>query len=131
MSRVILLSKDKDKRYCVEKNIEDKGTFIFDTDRELEVYDVLKKGDKFYSVGRKEKLSNVVGVDEIEFELNPETTIATDFTCPYCHHVDYDGWEKSEGETYCGSCGSTVNYNYKNENFVVEPVFPSSIIVIE
>lgn len=43
MSRVILLSKDKDKRYCVEKNIEDKGTFIFDTDRELEVYDVLKK----------------------------------------------------------------------------------------
>ena len=129
MSRVILLSKDN-KRYD-EKFIKDKGKFIFYTDRELEVYDVIKNGDKFYSVGQKEKVSNTVGVDEIEFELNPKTTVEKDFTCPYCHHIDYDGWEKSEGETYCGSCGSTVNYNYQNDNFVVEPVFPSSIIVIK
>lgn len=129
MSRVILLSKDN-KRHN-GKFIKDKGKFIFNTNRELEVYDVVKKDDKFYSVVRKEKISNTVGVDEIEFELNPETTIATDFTCPYCHHVDYDGWEKTEGETYCGNCGSTVNYNYQNDNYVVEPVFPSSIIVIE
>lgn len=129
MSRVILLNKDN-KRYD-EKFIKDKGEFLFYTNRELEVYDVIKNADKFYSVGQKEKVSNTVGVDEIEFELSLKTTIATDFTCPYCHHVDYDGWEKSEGETYCSSCGSTVNYNYQNENFVVEPVFPTSIIVIK
>lgn len=129
MSRVILLSKDN-KRYD-GKFIKDKGEFIFNTDRELEVYDVVKKGNKFYSVSTKEKISNTVGVDEIEFELNPKIVVNKYFTCPYCQHIDYDGWEKSEGETYCGNCGSTVNYNYKNEDYIVEPIFPSSIIVIE
>ena len=92
---------------------------------------IIKKGNKFYSVGIKEFITDTVGVDEIKFEINPGKTIESDFTCPYCKNIDYDVLEKSEGEIYCGNCGSTVNLSYDDGNFIAEPVFPSSIIIVK
>lgn len=129
MSKVILLSKNKDIRLNKKLEIKERGELIFETERELEVYDLIKKNDDFYSVCIKEKCTDTVGVNKINFELNPDETIEQDFTCPYCKNVDYDGFEKTDGETYCGSCGSTVELDYYNGNYNVKPVFPTSIII--
>ena len=131
MSKVILLSGDKDNRFEYSKSIEEKGIFIFEAKRELGIYDIVKRGNKFYSVGIKEFTTDTVGVDEIKFEINPGKTIESDFTCPYCKNIDYDVLEKSEREIYCGNCGSTVNLSYDDGNFIAEPAFPSSIIIVE
>ena len=131
MSKVILLSRNKVSRFEYKNSIEERGEFIFETKRELGIYDIIKKGNKFYSVGIKEFITDTVGVDEIKFEINPGKTIESDFTCPYCKNIDYDVLEKSEGEIYCGNCGSTVNLNYDDGNFIAEPVFPSSIIIVK
>ncbi len=128
MSKVILLSKNEDIRHNIELKTEERGELIFETERELEVYDIIKKDNNFYLVCIKNYESGCVGVDKIDFELNPDETIEQDFTCPYCKHVDYDGFEKSDGETYCGSCGSTVELDYYHGNYNVKPVFPTSIV---
>jgi len=130
MSKVVLLSKNKDIRHNIELKTEERGEVIFETERDLEVYDLIRNSGDFYSVCNKELGTDTVGVDKIDFELNPDETIEQDFTCPYCKHVDYDGFEKSDGETYCGSCGSTVELDYYHGNYNVKPVFPTSIIVI-
>ena len=84
MSKVILLSRNKVSRFEYKNSIEERGEFIFETKRELGIYDIIKKGNKFYSVGIKEFITDTVGVDEIKFEINPGKTIESDFTCPYC-----------------------------------------------
>lgn len=131
MSKVILLSKNKDIRHNLDLDIEERGEYIFETKRTLDVYDLIKKNDDFYSVCSKNIGKDVVGVDKVEFEINPDETIEEEFTCPYCKKIDYDAFEKSDGETYCGSCGSTVELDYYHGNYNVKPIFPTSIIVIK
>ncbi len=131
MSKVILLSKNKDIRHNLDLDIEERGEYIFETKRTLDVYDLIKKNDDFYSVCSKNIGKDVVGVDKVEFEINPDETIEDEFTCPYCKEIDYDAFEKSDGETYCGSCGSTVELDYYHGNYNVKPIFPTSIIVIK
>lgn len=131
MIKVILLNRDKSERFDWNKPLLERGKLIFETEKDLDVYDILKKDNKFYSVSVKDHKNKVVGVDETEFELNPNATIEADFTCPYCKNVDYDGFEKNEGETYCGGCGSTVELELSNDYYIVKPVHPTSIRIIK
>ncbi|WP_161805274.1 TFIIB-type zinc ribbon-containing protein [Sporosarcina globispora] len=40
-----------------------------------------------------------------------EIEYSSKFKCPFCGSVNHDAWELSdEGETYCGSCGSDLEY---------------------
>ncbi|EGO86223.1 hypothetical protein G8S49_11295 [Clostridium botulinum C] len=131
MSKVILLSKNKDIRHNLASDIKKRGEFIFETERELEIYDLIKKDNDFYTVCIKEVATDTVGVDKVDFEIESDETIESEFTCPYCKSIDYDAFEKSEGETYCGNCGSTVELHYCCGNYNVKPIFPTSIIVIK
>ena len=131
MIKVILLNRDKSERFDWNKPLLERGKLIFETEKDLDVYDILKKDNKFYSVSVKDHKNKVVGVDETEFELNPNATIEADFTCPYCKNVDYDGFGKNEGETYCEGCGSTVELELSNDYYIVKPVYPTSIRIIK
>lgn len=129
MSKVFLMSEDRKIRHA-NKPIEERGKLIFETERDLEVYDVIKNGDEFYCVNTREYKTDSVGVDKINFNINPEETIDDDFICPYCRYKDDDSFEYGEeDETYCSRCGSTLKYERVGCNFNIEPIFPTSIIV--
>lgn len=56
---------------------------------------------------------NVLCVEPVKLNEAPEEIeYSSDFECPYCGSVNHDAWELSddEGETYCGSCGSDLEY---------------------
>lgn len=130
MSKVYLNSKDKNIRYNNQPYSE-KLELLFETERDLDVYDILKDGNKFYSVGSKEIKTDSVAVDMIDFKINPEPIYNDDFICPYCSYNDGDSFEYDEkGETFCSSCGSALRYERVECNFNIDPVFPTSIIII-
>lgn len=55
----------------------------------------------------------ILCVEPVELNEQPEEIeYSDDFKCPFCNSVDYDAWElrEDEGETYCGSCGSDLEY---------------------
>ena len=43
MSKVILLSRNKVSRFEYKKSIKERGGFIFETERELGIYDIIKE----------------------------------------------------------------------------------------
>ena len=47
MSKVILLSRNKVSRFEYKKSIEERGEFIFETKREIGIYDIIKKAINF------------------------------------------------------------------------------------
>ena len=47
MSKVILLSRNKVSRFEYKKSIKERGGFIFETERELGIYDIIKKAINF------------------------------------------------------------------------------------
>ncbi|SEH78049.1 TFIIB zinc-binding [Halobacillus karajensis] len=55
---------------------------------------------------------DILSVKPVELNEDPEELeYESDFKCPYCGNVDYDAWElEDEGETYCGACGSELEY---------------------
>ncbi|WP_075841738.1 hypothetical protein [Clostridium perfringens] len=131
MSKVYLNSKDEEIRWALEP-MGERLELLFEVERDLEVYDVLKAKDKFYCVSIKERETGSVGVDEINFKINPEPVEIEGFICPYCGYEDADSFEyDEEGETFCSICGSTLRYERIGYDFNVYPVFPTSIIVID
>ncbi|HAT4339426.1 TPA: hypothetical protein I9094_001690 [Clostridium perfringens] len=131
MSKVYLNSKNKEVRFSDEP-MSERLELLFEAERDLEVYDVLKVKDKFYCVSIKESETGSVGVDEINFKINPEPVEIEGFICPYCGYEDADSFEYGEeGETFCSNCGSTLRYERIGYDFNVYPIFPTSIIVID
>lgn len=131
MSKVYLNSNDKEMRWAHEPMIE-RLNLLFETERDLDVYDILKVEDKFYSVSIKEGKTGSVAVDEVNFKINPGSIENDYFICPYCGYRDDDSFEYDEaGETFCSDCGSTLRYERVGCDFNVYPVFPTSIIVID
>lgn len=131
MSKVYLNSKDKEIRWA-DGPLGERVELLFEVERDLGVYNVLKTKDKFYCVSTKETTTGSVAVDEINFKLNPDPVGNDDFMCPYCGYEDVDSFEYGEyGETFCDWCGSTLMYERVGENFNVYPVFPTTIIFID
>lgn len=126
MSKVILLNRPCE----YDREIEDRGDLIFETERAVDVYDILVKEGKFYSVSMKNMTKDIVGVDEVLFNLNPEEESSTEFVCPYCKGIDEDSWElDTKDDNYtCTSCGSDIAYKRTERGFIIKPVFPTSII---
>lgn len=124
MSKVVLLKRP----YSHMDKIEERGKLIFETGRALEVYDMAVKDGKFYSVCMR--CGDVVGVDEVDYELNPSEVEDYEFICPYCKCVDEDSWEldSEDDERECPSCGSKLAYKRTERGFKVTPILPTTII---
>lgn len=136
MSKVYLLTQDPHERYG-RKDINEIGKLIFEAERELEVYDIVKKDNEFYSVSRKNEKGDIVGVDKVDFEINPSPIYNDDFICPYCKREDIYSFEyDAMGKKYCSYCGSELRFErveqFSTEQlFNIEPIFPTSIIIID
>jgi DNA-directed RNA polymerase subunit RPC12/RpoP len=110
--------------------------FLIETDKDLNVSDVIEIRNKTYSICRvelKESKVNAVGVRKVEFCEEPEETNEYNFTCPYCKYEYADAWElDDEGQTECPNCGSEIDYQREvTVSYIVKPIKKAEVIKIK
>jgi len=103
--------------------------FIGTVDATPEIGRVLDAPGKKFSVHILNRKEGTAGVRPLSADLNasPEVNeFEQHIICPYCGHVDYDSFERSDEDTVeCPVCGGTIHYErVVTVEYTTEPVKP-------
>jgi DNA-directed RNA polymerase subunit RPC12/RpoP len=83
----------------------------FNSNREIDIYDIFEIDNEYYNVCSKSCDSNEVLIEPIDIDNDcDETYHEHDMVCPFCGYTDYDSWEYDEGtnEINCPHCNAEL-----------------------
>ncbi len=124
MKRIFLLEED-------DKSLN-KGVEIATTDKDLDIYDNLHIGGRYYNVILKNEEGNIVGVTNYS-KQNWEEMNEPKFYCPHCGYTyhEADKWGES-GEVECSYCGAGLKFTKEVEvSYNVELIKTPKLIKIK
>lgn len=101
-------------------------TPIAETDKEIDISQVLRINGKFYSVWMKRSDNSYAYVEEIDLSKSEDELYYEDeIICPNCKTAVLDSWECADYDNNfkCGKCGSVFSYER-----IVNPTYNMKLI---
>lgn len=106
--------------------------YVGEINIDLTMGEVVKIGEKYFSIGVLNHIKKSAGVKQIEIDFEPEDkNYENNLICPYCGYEDKDSWELSDddNEHKCGRCGAVISYErVVTVEYNSSPVKPPNIV---
>lgn len=106
--------------------------YIGEINIDLKMAEVVKIGEKYFSIGVLNYVNKSAGVRQIEIDFEPENKdYENNLICPYCGYEDNDSWELSDDdeEHECSRCGAVMSYQrVVTVEYNSSPIKPPEVI---